>query len=205
MKIGSRPLRMFFLLTALISGGTARGAALAGVSLPDHIVVGGARLVLNGIGLREKTIFNVKVYVAGLYLKAISENDAEILRSAEPKELVIVFMRDVEGKAIADSWDEGFENNCKKGCEALAERLAKLKAAMTDVKKNQRIRIVFTAKDITVATAGAKPARFEGKDFGDMVLSTFIGEAPTQKLKDGLLGKLGRPNTDVVADPTALR
>ena len=40
-----------------------------GVNLPDQLQVSGKTLQLNGLGLREATIFKVRVYVAGLYLE----------------------------------------------------------------------------------------------------------------------------------------
>ncbi|MGH8403696.1 MAG: chalcone isomerase family protein, partial [Gammaproteobacteria bacterium] len=58
------------LLLLAVGGLTGvQAATLAGVNLSDTAVVGGQTLVLNGIALRTKTWFKVKVYVGGLYLR----------------------------------------------------------------------------------------------------------------------------------------
>ena len=60
---------------------SAHGAEKEGVSLPDSVPVGDRTLVLNGLGVREATIFNVNVYVAGLYVEAKTKNPSEVIES----------------------------------------------------------------------------------------------------------------------------
>ncbi|MGA7906039.1 MAG: chalcone isomerase family protein, partial [Candidatus Sulfotelmatobacter sp.] len=85
------------------------GASLAGVTLPDTVQVGGAALVLNGLGLRTK--FMVKVYVAGLYLPQKSSDPGAIIKADAPKRIVMQFLRSVSRNQMADAFEESFDNN----------------------------------------------------------------------------------------------
>ena len=67
-------------------------AECVGVTHPGKTVAGGAELTLNGLGLREATVFNVDVYVAALYLEKRLSSGQEILDSSGPKKLVLKFV-----------------------------------------------------------------------------------------------------------------
>lgn len=164
---------------------------MRGVTFPEQIEVSGKKLGLNGLGLRIKTVFQVGVYVAALYLQEKNTSEDAILSSTALKQIDIVFLRDVEAKDIVNSWNEGFAANCQIGCDVYQKRLDQLNSAMVDVKKNQKVTFVFYPDHFDVSTPGHSPTRYDGKDFGDMVISTFIGKAPpTPEVKNGMLGKL---------------
>ena len=63
----------------------ARARECEGVNMPDQVTVESAKLVLNGMGAREATVFNVNVYVAGLYLLKRSNDGDKICAAEEPK------------------------------------------------------------------------------------------------------------------------
>src|SRR3954469_4057527 len=68
----------------------------ADVVLPSAIVLDGKKLCLNGMGVREATVFNVDVYVAGLYLEHRGGEGEAIARSAQPKVMRLRLVRDVD-------------------------------------------------------------------------------------------------------------
>ena len=103
------------LLAAPFSATPASAATLAGVSLPDTYPVAGQTLVLNGIGLRSLTIFNVHVYVAGLYLARQSHNPAEILASPGAKVILLSFVHSASKAQVEKQFRTGEENNCRSG------------------------------------------------------------------------------------------
>ncbi len=80
----------------------------------------GQSLVLNGLGVREATIFKVDVYVAGLYLRQRSSDPSQILKTDESKVLDMVFVHDVSRDQMVDAWREGFEK--KAGREGSSAR-----------------------------------------------------------------------------------
>ncbi|MEA1929075.1 MAG: chalcone isomerase family protein [Candidatus Auribacterota bacterium] len=69
-------LKIYSLIVILISlSTTGLAAEVAGVNLPNAFPLNGETLVLNGAGLRTKTIFSIKVYAAGLYLREQNSDD----------------------------------------------------------------------------------------------------------------------------------
>ena len=58
------PLLVLFGVITLSAVGVAHGKECAGVTVPDQSLVEGTTLALNGLGLRQATVFKVNVYVA---------------------------------------------------------------------------------------------------------------------------------------------
>ena len=103
--------RVLVLLFIAFFGRTAAAGKLAGVAMPESVTIEGKTLVLNGIGIRKATIFNVKVYVAGFYLETKSRSADEIIRSEQVKRLDMVLLRDVDRDDIVDVWRKGLKKN----------------------------------------------------------------------------------------------
>ena len=101
---------------------------LAGVTMPDTKMVGGVALKLNGLGMREATMFKVDVYVAGLYVEKTSASAKELLEATGPKELVLKFVRNVSAADLSGAWKEGLEKNG--GGKAIAAKVEHLNAMM---------------------------------------------------------------------------
>ena len=92
---------------ASLACGEARASECKGVSFPEQMQVDGTTLTLNGLGLRQATMFKVNVYVAALYVTRKS-TDAGVILANAPAELILQFVRDVGASDIAKSWNEGF-------------------------------------------------------------------------------------------------
>ena len=86
------------LLFALLAPAQAR--TLAGVDLPDTVVVDGATLRLNGMGLRAATALRVKAYVGGLYLEQPSSDAATVIDSHQRKRVTMKFLRDIDRQRL---------------------------------------------------------------------------------------------------------
>jgi hypothetical protein len=182
-----RPAIAILLLTLATS---ALGAEKEGVSLPDSVSVGDRTLVLNGLGVREATIFNVNVYVAGLYVEAKTRNPAEVIESdAKAKRLDLVFVRDVDRGDITKAWREGFEANGA-DMKALDSRVKQLSAWMDDMKKRDVLMFVYIPdQGVTVSVKGKVKGTISGADFARGLFSIWLGSKPPNKgLKKGLLG-----------------
>lgn len=165
------------LLLTLLCLTPAFGAEKAGVTLPGTEEVGGAKLVLNGIALREKFVFDV--YVAGLYLSEKSSDPGVILQQDAPRMMVMHFVRDVDAKAINEAWMEGLEANVKDVTPELREKFVRLADMMADVKNGQALEFTYApASGTTVMVAGQPRGGIPGKDFADAILATWIGPEP---------------------------
>jgi len=100
------------LLVALCLALPANSASLSGYSLPDAYPAGGQTLLLNGMGIRTLTIFNVRVYVAGLYLAQKSRDARAILASPGTKVLMMQFLHKASKSDVEKQYREGEERNC---------------------------------------------------------------------------------------------
>src|SRR5262245_25690640 len=72
-------------------------------AFPGALTVDDKTLCLNGLGLREATVFNVNVYVAGLYLEQRDKNGERIASSDQRKLMRLRFVRDVGRSEIAEA------------------------------------------------------------------------------------------------------
>ena len=177
-------------LAVLLIAGTPGAMELQGVEFPDRITVEGVELILNGLGLREATIFKVNVYVAALYLENPSRDGAAICASDETRRLILHFVRDVDGGDITDAWTEGFIKNAGSVLEDIESRIITLNSWMSDIDDGEEM--VFTyvpAVGLEVEVDGVVMGTLEGADFASAFFSIWLGdEPPNGGLKEGLLG-----------------
>jgi hypothetical protein len=175
---------------AMLSVNMAQAADCKGVSFPEEVQAGGNKLVLNGLGLRQATVFKVNVYVAALYVVKKSADPNAILDAAVPKELVLQFVRDVGASDISKGWSEGFEKNAKAHLPALNDRIAMLNSWMSDVKSGQRVTFVYQpGSGVQVDVNGTLKGTLKGDDFANAFFSIWLGvEPPNPEIKAGLLG-----------------
>src|SRR5579884_1049959 len=96
---------------------------VAGIDFPDSVQAGGERLVINGAGVRKATLFKVKAYAVGLYVRQPTTDPQAILQADQPKVVDMVFLRDVEAGEVADAMNNGV-------AKAAGPRAAELKPEM---------------------------------------------------------------------------
>ena len=180
------------LVVAIISWsvGPGSGKECRGVHFPEQTYIQTGPLTLNGLGLRETTIFRIDVYVAALYVAQKSTDANAILTSNALKQLVLHFMRNVEGADLKKAWEEGFADNAKAQLPALKERTEPLNGWMVALKRGQEL--TFTYKPgvgIEVDVNGTVQGTVEGEDFAKAFLAIWLGtKPPNSSLKAGLLG-----------------
>ena len=189
-SLNRRSLCLLVSLIAALGVGVAHGKECQGVSFPEQLQSGGGTLTLNGLGLRQATMFKVDVYVAALYVAQTSGDANAILESNTPKELILHFVRDVDSDDLSKGWDEGFENNAQSQLPVLEERIESFKGLMTDMKSGQRLRFVYKPGAGTqVDVDGTVKGTIEGDDFARALFSIWLGSRPPNAdLKAGLLG-----------------
>ena len=183
----------FSLLVALFLSPSLWAAECAGVSYPDKDSEFGIELKLNGLGLREATVFAVDVYVAGLYVEKKSMDGGAIINSEGPKKLILKFVREVPKKDISDAWSEGFSKTTGGNIEKLRTRITELNSWMDDMRIGSVL--TFAIQDspllsqLNVEIDGNRKGTIKGRDFVRPFLSIWLGkEPPNPGLKTGLLG-----------------
>lgn len=181
--------RALILFAALVFLSAARAADLDGVWMPEVQSVDGKQMRLNGIGLRTYSIFNIHIYVAGLYLEHPSDNPDTILHSPESKLLDLQFVHDVSAEEARNAWREGFENNCRPPCHLDPDEVRQFLGQVPPMHKGDRTTLLFTSSGVEVTNNGRHFGHVPDPHFANVILSTFIGPVPpTPRLKRELLG-----------------
>lgn len=180
----------FVLASALMVSASVPLTAgeLAGTSMPESIDVAGESLVLNGMGLRKKSI--IKVYVAGLYLPE-KQNSAESILAADTARRTVMEMRfGVSAKKMCGAWEEGLENNTVDASAEVRSDFETLCSYMDDLEKGDNMTITYVPGEGTEVTInGSSKGTIAGKDFADAMFACWIGpKPPGAAFKKGLLG-----------------
>jgi Chalcone isomerase-like len=185
-----RAFPMALVLLTVTATAIAVAGERGGVTMPDTQTVEGKNLVLNGMGIREATVFNVKVYVAGLYVEKKSQAPEELIRSEQVKRLDLVFVRDVDHDDVVEAWQKGFKNNGADMAK-LKSRMDQLAGWMPDMKKKDTLTFVYVpGAGVTVSLRGQPKGTIAGADFATALFSIWLGNDPADKdLKKGLIGK----------------
>lgn len=176
-------------LSTLIS--LAHAGSISGVDFKDQVTVDGKPLVLNGMGLRQATIFKVNVYAAALYVSAKTQNGGAILADPSPKQVELKFMRNVGADDIKKAWNESLKKLCGASC-AQKDNINQFLSWVTDVKKSDSLVYIFRTDRMELSQDGKTVGTIASGEFGKMVLSVWLGEdSKYPALKSGLLGTGG--------------
>lgn len=175
------------LAALLFAAPQAHADTCEDITMADTIEVDGETLVLNGMGIREATVFNVNVYVAGLYLPEANTNGREIIRSEGTKRMVLHFVRDVSREDMQEAITEGFGD--------IAERQARNIERFSNMLPNEITEgtvITFTFRHDTgvqVQVGSRNAGTVRGNAFARAFIRIWLGSNPPNRgLKRGLLG-----------------
>jgi hypothetical protein len=186
-----RPPLLIGILCALPYAAVVNAKECKGVTFADQVSGEGGTLTLNGLGLRQATIFKVNVYVGALYVTKPSADPMALVASNSPYELVLQFVRNVDSGDIKKGWMEGFEHNvAANDLPALKDRIATLGNWMEDIKIGQQLSFAFRPGiGVTVSVNGKSKGSIKGDDFGRALLSIWLGaNPPNPEVKSGMLG-----------------
>lgn len=171
------------LILILLFSTSLIAAKLEKISFDDTMKFQNKELVLNGLGLRLATWFNVKVYVGGLYIEKKSQNPAEILKMTGPKYISMKFLRDVDAQSMKDAWKDSLDGK-------YADQIKQLQDLMKDINKGGELALGILPDKVLVRMDGKDIGSVTGKEFSNAVLNIYIGpKPPNEELKKGMLGQ----------------
>lgn len=179
-------IRFFLVLVLTLAAAVpAHARECGGVTMPNAVTVDGTRLTLNGMGIREATMFNVDVYVAGLYVEERSRSGSSIANSDTRRRLVLRFVRDVEKDDITEAFSDGFS-----GAGGLAASIRRLNGWMTDASEGTTFTFTYVpGTGLEVKVGNRVRGTIEGADFATAFFNIWLGsDPPNAGLKSGLLG-----------------
>jgi hypothetical protein len=179
---------------ALFLALAAHAATIEGIVFPQQVTLEGRTLQLNGWGLRQYSVFKIDVYAAALYLRAAERDADKVLSSSEPRLIHMQFLRDVSREDSLKAWDHYFLQNCSGDCELPAAAIAAFRALVPEARAGDTQTYRFFADCAEIQANGHPPVRIDGAAFSRLLLSTWIGTAPTSTdLKRDLLGGKSGP------------
>ncbi|HKX45065.1 MAG TPA: chalcone isomerase family protein [Burkholderiaceae bacterium] len=190
-------------LTAAAQGattGSAPAAAAAGttevggVKFDNSIQLGGARLQLNGAGVRYKAIF--KVYAAGLYLSAKATNTEAVLATPGPRLIKIVMLREIDANELGKLFTKGMEQNAPR--EEFSKsiggimQMSEIFSSRKNLKAGEWFGVEWVPGTGTVIVVNGQPTGqpIKEPEFYSALMKIWLGKAPADAgLKEALLGK----------------
>jgi hypothetical protein len=160
--------------------------------MSPRIIVDGQPLVLNGMGAREATVFNVDVYIAGLYLPEPVRDGTSVLREMPMMRIALELVRDVGRGEMNEAIREGFERNAGNRMPMLEARVQRFEALIPDLGEGDEVAFTYRpegAGAVVVHVNGQLRGRIEGTDFARAFFAIWLGDQPPNAaLKRGLLG-----------------
>lgn len=167
---------------------------LAGVKYDDAAELHGAKLHLNGAGIRYKGPF--KVYTAGLYLPKKAASAEDVLAMPGAKRMSVVMLRDIDTSELGKLFVRGVEDNMDRGAMAkLIPGLMRMSDIFTQnkhLKAGEQFTLDWVPGTGTIVSVRGVPQgeAFKEPEFFNALLRIWLGPAPADwKLKDSLLGK----------------
>lgn len=182
----------------LTSTAAAQPADVAGVKYEPEVTVGGAKLQLNGSGVRYKAIF--KVYTAGLYLTAKATTPQAVFATPGPKRLNIVMLREIDANELGKLFTRGMEQNASR--EDFAKsipgtiKMGEIFAAKKKLAQGESFQVDWIPGQGTLILVNGKPMAepIKEPEFYTSLMKIWLGNNPADaQLKDALLGKEVRP------------
>ena len=189
-----RTLRLALLALAAVS--YVHAVEIADVTVADKIKqsAAGPELILNGAGLR--TLYMVKIYVAGLYLTEKKDNTADVIALKGPKRIQMSLIRSVSVEQLLDALNEGLKANLSAAELArFAGQIEQLNTTFSTLKKTRKGDVVAldlvpgAGTRVSVNGQSTSPP-IAGDEFYGALLKIWLGDKPVQdKLKEALLGQ----------------
>ncbi len=187
-------LRALLISTALCWGtGAFAMTEISGVKLEDTVTVAGAKLQLNGAGIRYKGPF--KVYVGDLYTTQPVKSLDELIAAPGPKRLSMTFLREINSADFGKLLTRGIEDNVNRN------EISKIIVGMIKMGEIFAANKSFVPGDVCAlewdpekglsiwAKGKLQAEPFKDAAFFRALMSIWFGQSPADwKLKDQMLG-----------------
>jgi hypothetical protein len=185
-----RALFYSIVSVALLSVNPAQAKRCRGVDMPERLEIDGKQLQLNGMGLREATILNIDVYVAGLYVEQRSSDGKKLASSETTKQVKLVLLRDVSRKDLAEQMGTYFRHAAGPDYDKLKQRFDRLSGWLPALQEGDTFSVTYRpGAGLTVRHGKKTLGTIAGADFARAIFSIWLGDKPPNEgLKLGLLG-----------------
>lgn len=184
--------KILFLLFAVVTITSASAQTkAAGVTIPNNVSFEGEKLVLNGVGVREK--FWMDMYAGALYLDSKSSDAKSIINANNPMAIKLHMVSSlITSEKMVDAVNEGFENATNGKTSGISSEISQFKAFFSDeINKEDIFDIVYIpSKGVMVYKNGKEKGVIKGMEFKKALFGIWLSEKPAdKKLKQGMLGQ----------------
>jgi hypothetical protein len=181
-------------LLAWVSAGTsAQVVMVEGARYESSAQLAGERLLLNGVGVRKRFVFDI--YAGGLYVSQRAARTEDLVRQPGPKRVALRFLRDVDGELFVTSLHNGLKANHSEAelekWKSQVDVLTRTIQTIALARRGDAINFEYTPQDGTRVTVNGvtRGPLIPGADFYAAVLRVWLGETPADAgLKKGMLG-----------------
>ena len=176
------------LLLGPLALAPAWARTLAGVEMPDTVVVDGTTLQLNGMGLRQATALRIRAYVGGLYLEKPTHDAATVIDSHQLKRVTMQFLRNIDRNRLSSGWADSLR---KVGGKSMEPSITQFTSLIQDVRTGDTMSFTWRpGAGLEVAMNGTVRGTVPGDDFARALFTVWFGPEPGDaNLKRGMLGK----------------
>jgi len=181
-------MKIFFLIMMVFTAVSANALTVDSINFEDKVNVAGKELVINGVGIRKATFLKIKVYYGALYLSQKANNATAFLGTADSKQIVMHFVRDVSVTDLKKTYREAFESANKETYKNLLSTLDAFSANLSDIKKGERMIITFLPDGATLTFIGKTFPKVGDTAFSKALLNMYFINPLDQGLTNGLLG-----------------
>ncbi|MFO8147490.1 MAG: chalcone isomerase family protein [Bacteroidota bacterium] len=184
--------KVLFLLFAVVTiASSSAQTKAAGVIIPNNVSFEGEKLVLNGVGVREK--FWMDMYAGALYLDSKSSDAKSIINANDPMAIKLHMVSSlITSEKMIDAVNEGFENATNGKTSGISSEISKFKAFFSEeINKEDVFDIVYIpSKGVLVYKNGNEKGIIKGMEFKKALFGIWLSDKPAdKKLKQGMLGK----------------
>jgi hypothetical protein len=159
-----------------------------GMTFPEQATVGGAVLPLNGVGIRERYLFDI--YAAGLYLPTHTSDAVRAIEDDLPKRIEMRFLyKHVTRQQAVDALQWRLVES--PAAASIQDQVQLFVSWLRDFDRGDQILFDYVpGKGTTVTLQGESKGTMSGTAFMRAVWGIFLGEKPiTEQLKRGMLGR----------------
>jgi hypothetical protein len=181
------------LLALLSAGASAQVVMVEGARYESSVQLAGERLVLNGVGVRKRFVFDI--YAGGLYVTQRAARTEDLVGQPGPKRVALRFLRDVDGELFVTSLHNGLRANHSEvelaKWKTQVDVLTRTIQTIALARRGDAVNFEYTPQDGTRVTVNGvtRGPLIPGADFYAAVLRVWLGETPADAgLKKGMLG-----------------
>ena len=184
--------KLFVVLVAVfITYSQVYAKEISGVTMPDTVMAGQTKLILNGAGIRTKFFMNM--YVGGLYLPQKSNDALKVIEADEPMAIRLHIVSSmITSERMETATREGFENATNNNSAPIKTQIERFITVFKDkIQENDTYDFInVPGKGVEIYKNGKLNTSIEGVSFKQALFGIWLCDKPAQKsLKEEMLGK----------------